>query len=262
MIDGEQPGAWIAPRLQGEFGAVTLAVPSGYAAYARVCHPAVHPAGNPVTWTQVAQATGRTAHPVMQWHVLVGSRDYLNFKGSLWPGEDPQRGDLAADALERLCRVLGGHTADPDRCFFGVWIGWAWVHGGGRIRLVFSDDPDARSKAAEATGAFSAEELTLRRLTLPGRDYVTLAGPLSAVGEIGDPSGVRGFEPHSPNLFWPADHAWCVASEIDFDSTLIGGSAKLIQAILDTPELDTWPVGPDDSLACDADQVNSLPDWR
>jgi hypothetical protein len=72
---------------------------------------------------------------------------------------------------------------------------------------------------------------------------------------------VNGFDPQSPNLFWPADHAWCVASEIDFDSTLIGGSTDLIQTILDTPALDAWPVKPEDSLACDADRVNDVPDW-
>jgi hypothetical protein len=61
------------------------------------------------------------------------------------------------------------------------------------------------------------------------------------------------------NLFWPADRAWCVASEIDFDSTLIGGSIDLIRNILDAPGLDAWAVGPDDSLAYDADHVNEIP---
>jgi hypothetical protein len=45
--------------------------------------------------------------------------------------------------------------------------------------------------------------------------------------------------------------------EIDFDSTLVGGSTELIQAILDTPTLDAWNVGPDNSLACDADTINA-----
>jgi hypothetical protein len=67
--------------------------------------------------------------------------------------------------------------------------------------------------------------------------------------------------PQSPNIFWPADRTWCVASEIDFDSTLVGGSARLIEAILNTPELDTWPVGPDDSLAYDADKINHVPEF-
>jgi hypothetical protein len=52
------------------------------------------------------------------------------------------------------------------------------------------------------------------------------------------------------------DHAWCAATEIDFDSTLLGGTAPLIESILDTPTLDAWRLAPDDSLAADADRVN------
>jgi hypothetical protein len=47
-----------------------------------------------------------------------------------------------------------------------------------------------------------------------------------------------------------------VCGEIDFDSTLVGGSASLIEAILHTPELDAWSVNPGDSLAFDADELN------
>jgi hypothetical protein len=263
VVEDASPGEWIAPRLGGEFGAVTLAVPSGYAAYARICHPATEGGDAPVTWSQVASATGRTAHPLMQWHALVGSPDYLNFKGSLWPGGDPERGNLDEYSLEVLCGLLGRSTTDAERCFFAVWDGWSWVHGGdviGRIELVrpgLVGTGSGSEPTARASAAFSAAELSRPRLVLPGREYVLLSGPLSAAGKIGDPGGLRGFEPRSPNLFWPADHAWCVASEIDFDSTLVGGTAELIRAILDEPGLDAWPVGPEDSLAYDADRINS-----
>jgi hypothetical protein len=94
----------------------------------------------------------------------------------------------------------------------------------------------------------------------PGRDYVVLAGPLRGALRICS-FGLGMFWPQSPNIFWPADRTWCVASEINFDSTLVGGSARLIDAILDTPELDAWPVGPDDSLAYDADKINHVPEF-
>jgi hypothetical protein len=32
----------------------------------------------------------------------------------------------------------------------------------------------------------------------------------------------------SPNQWWPQDRAWCVASEIDLDSTLVAGSQDLV----------------------------------
>ena len=119
--------AWIASRLEGRFGAVTRPVPSGFAAYARICHPATDRAGRLTTWTEVARETGRQAHPSMQWHALVGSADPLNMTGSLWPGDDPQRGNLVQEVLARLCDVLADHTATPERCFFCLWDGWGWI---------------------------------------------------------------------------------------------------------------------------------------
>lgn len=71
-----------------------------------------------------------------------------------------------------------------------------------------------------------------------------------AQGRTLDPDG------QSPNLFWPDDRAWCVASEIDFDSTLVAGSTALIEALLTAPGLEVWPVEGHDSLAFDADHVN------
>jgi hypothetical protein len=263
LADDASPGDWIAPLLQGDFGAVSLTVPSGYPAYARICHPATDTEDAPVSWPEVAKFTGRTAHALMQWHALVGSPDWLNVKGSLWPGGDPERGNLAPGPLEALCELLGEHTTDAAHCFFGLWVGWAWVESGSdRMTLRRTGVGDAWTTSTERIPpAFTGQELSRPRLRLPDRDYLLLTGPLSAATQVGDPNGVDGFDPQSPNLFWPADHAWCVASEIDFDSTLVGGSTGLIQTILDTPALDAWPVKPEDSLACDADRVNDVPDW-
>lgn len=262
VTEDASPGEWIAPRLRGEFGAVTLAVPSSYAAYARICHPASDREGRSVGWSEVARATGCTAHPLMQWHALVGSSDPFSFKGSLWRGGDPERGNLAAHSLEVVCELLGKHTTDAKHCFFAVWIGWSWVHGGGLVARTGHVGTSSTTQPTEyAPAAFSADELSRARLILPDhdREYVLLAGPLSAVPRLGDPDALGGSSPKSPNMFWPADRAWCVASEIDFDSTLIGGSCDLIQTVLDAPGLDAWPVNPEDSLAADADQINHVP---
>jgi hypothetical protein len=58
-----------------------------------------------VSRSTVATATGRRAHPTMQWHALVGSVDYLNMTGSLWPGSNPARGQLAPSTLATLCEI-------------------------------------------------------------------------------------------------------------------------------------------------------------
>ena len=60
----------------------------------------------------------------------------------------------------------------------------------------------------------------------------------------------------SVSLFWPADRSWCVATEIDYDSTLVGGSGRLVSDLLATSDLEAWPIAPDDSLQFGADRVN------
>jgi hypothetical protein len=56
-------------------------------------------------------------------------------------------------------------------------------------------------------------DLTGPMFSLPGRDYYLFEGEVESW-----------FDPQSPHFCWPADHAWCVATEVDFDSTFIGGS--------------------------------------
>lgn len=261
VSDDVSAGAWVAARLEGRFGAVTRTVPSGFAAYARICHPATDRVGRLATWSEVARHTGRQAHRLMQWHALVGSADPLNMTGSLWPGGDPQRGNLVPEALAHLCQVLADHTATAERCWLCLWEGYGWIdRDRGSVRPAVARASGAPPVSAEhpTAPAFSAEELRRPRLRLPGRDYLLLAGPLEAALQIGHPYGPAGFAAQSPNLFWPADRAWCVASEIDFDSTLVGGTIELADAILRAPELDSWPVGPDDSLVFDADPLNGL----
>jgi hypothetical protein len=137
-----------------------------------------------------------------------------------WPGNDPERGHLVPAVLGPLCDILRRHTTTPEACFFCVWDGW---------------------------GAGVPE--TVSRVRHPGRDYVLVTGPLDAAPR---------FKPQSPNLFWPADQAWCVATEIDFDSTLVAGTAELAGALLSAPGIDAWSVEPGDSLAVDGDRINSV----
>ncbi len=176
----------------------------------------------------------------MQWRALVGSSDRLNMTGSRWRGQDPRRGHMVPEVLGPLCGLLAEHTDAADHCYFCLWDGYGW------------------GSAVSNQPTFSMEQASaVPRVHLPSRDYLLLIGPLLAAPRIGNMLGSR-FFPQSPNLFWPADRTWCVASEIDFDSTLVGGTTALIEDILENQRLDAWPVSPADSLAYDADQINKL----
>ena len=222
---------WVVARLAGE-GTVGSVVPSGFAAVARVLHPASDEDGEPARWADVAAATRRTPHALMQWHavstVVRGARTRPG-----WDGEEPDPGNLDPDDLAALVGVLAEHTTTPQDCWFCRWDGWG---------------------ARSAPGA---------RVRLPGRDHLLFRGPLDTALELGEQVSPTLFVPQSPNLFWPADRAWCVATEVDHDSTLVAGSAALVDAVLASPDLEAWPVSPEDSLAGDADVVNvPAPDLR
>ncbi len=121
------------------------------------------------------------------------------------------------------------------------------------------------------------------QLEQPAREWVVLKGPLAAVDQIAlssrhgfsfgfvvRPDGRReaasgdempeGFDREVPNLIWPEDRAWFVASEVDLDSTLVGGSRELIDELLAAPGLEVWEVDGEVSLQSDADKLNPVPE--
>lgn len=262
LTDGAAAGAWIKRRLEGEVGSVTDLVPKGFEAYGRVFHPASDAEGTPTRWAEIARRCGTVPHREMQWHAILGFADADELRGTYsrgnqdgpaWVGSDPPIGTMDIQTLDTLCDILAIHTADPARCFFGLCTIESWEN------------------------SFSAGELQ-PLLELPcDRNHIVLTGPLSAVDQLrydwsgstqmtfvaeqdtDSPSGPDSSEfvqREAPNLIWPADHSWFVASEVDFDSTLIGGSARLVDAIVGSSRLEAWQVEPTDSLVDDADTVN------
>lgn len=261
MPDRPQPltdiraGDWIAPRL-GPFGAAAGSiVPRGFAAYARVLHPA--PTDPPTTWAAVCAATGATPHALMQWSAITCG------DAERW-GHEAGGGSLEPDTLDALRTVLEQHTTEQE-WFFAVWDGWGWQTESASVPrgAVLADDPvpgthTEPAPIAEPVAAVPgidpwAPVDERPKLALPHRDYLLFSGPPDLVGRLDDPDGVWA---QSPSLFWPSDRSWCVATEIDLDSTLVGGPVELVDAVLAAPGLEAWPIGVNDSLTADADTIN------
>jgi hypothetical protein len=257
-------GDWIAPRLRGGFGAVCRSIPRGYPAYARLLHPVEPDAAEPRTWAEVCERTGRTAHALMQWEAITtpapalrsGTEVPLSREGR-WDEVQVQRGTLAPQALGPLLDVLTPFTGD-QYCYQALWEGWGWLTGAVAF-LTFSASGGPRQPApTRATPPDVLEQaLNAARLRLPGRDYLIFTGALPAALGMGHQVTQEWFDPQSPNLLWPADRSWCLASEIDFDSTLLAGPAELIDAVLASPALEAWTVDEDDNLSAFADQLNA-----
>ena len=250
-------GNWIAERLYRPFGTVSAVVPLGFAAYARVLHPVERHDGRPSwTWAQVCQLTGRSPHALMQWAAIATApQDAATTRAAVWDDGDVRVGSLAPSALSALLDVLAPATGERD-CFHALWEGWGWVDGSG-VKVSSINDGGRLDPAPAPEPGVSADVWALPRLRLPDRDFLLFRGPLRAALSMGWHAYPGGFLPQSPSLLWPADQSWCVSTEIDFESTLVGGSAALIAAVLTAPGLEAWTVKPDDHLYALADLPNS-----
>ncbi|MBN1095766.1 hypothetical protein JKP76_06830 [Blastococcus sp. TML/C7B] len=229
-------GVWISvARRLGTPGTVSALLPA-FEAHARVFHPAIRYDGDDdveVSWAEIAGHTGTRAHRLMQWHTVTGSwgAQPSELLAAVWD-DGPAEGHLPVPVAARLADVLARHTTTPRDCFFGRWDGYGF------------DLPDPESPP---------------RLLLRGNHDMVLVR-----GEVADAVRNLAPEPHeqSANLWWPADQAWCVVTDIDLTSTYVGGSAACIDELLRTPGLEVHPAHPGDSVAFAADTLNPLPGNR
>ena len=160
-------------------------------------------------------------HSLAQWDWI--SQPLDKERGQVPFTQPPRMGALPISQLSRLRELLAQSTGTPDLCYSGYWDGFGWVP--------YSD-------LAEAPA-----------LVLDQRTYLirpcSLNTPDEAIWRV------PGTDPRSepPTVVWPSDRNWFVASDPDLDSTLVGGSAALVAAILDDPALEAWPVAANDATS-------------
>ncbi len=214
---------------------VASVVPGGFPGYARVLHPAEEPrqwGGQLVRWAEVAAWSGRPLRDDAQFHSIALPPDRPD-QPAPWTSQGPRVGSLYRPDAEVLAGILRDWTATPERCWFCVWEGWGTLQN--PIPAAVRQGP---------------------RVRLPNRDYLLYAGPVEAVTAIAPRSG----DGQTANLWWPADRAWCVASEIDLAWTYLAGPAELIRAVLGDSRLETLPARPGDPLTRTEDWVSAWAD--
>jgi hypothetical protein len=256
-------GDWVV-RGVGSFGSgVGGLVPHGFEAYGRILHPARGPGNTSVSWATVADWSGGAVHPRVQFEAMAKPRKRTAGQPAPFDAPPPI-GSLPASLLATLCQPLGSHTTCPDRCWFCLWEGYGWVQGPPAMgRLLVPGRPGPRPTSRHM-GRLHGLHLHARthapapagpRVRIPNRDYLLFEGPLEGASDMGDRSSGF-FIPQSPNLFWPDDHAWCVATEIDLDSTYVGGSTRLIADLLADDRLEALRVEVTDEVWAISDDVN------
>jgi hypothetical protein len=177
---------WYGAALVG-WGTVGSVIPRGYAAYARILHPATGPGDERLRWSDVAHACGTVMHPLAQFAALAGRWEHDD-RGEGRPADHPLEGCLDLPQL--------------------------------RLAIASAEAPSVPASREDA------EETDQIR---------------------------------SPSQWWPQDRAWCVASEIDFDSTLVAGSLDLVTELVAHAGIEAFQVAPDDDLSLHGDRINPLP---
>lgn len=259
LCDDVSPARWIVDRIHPFAQDAGSIVPEGFDGYVRIFHPASRREGNgtvPVRWSEVAEANGRIAHPEMQWPSIAMREPYSNWRHTgLWD-QVPSEGSLPTEVIPELVEVLRRHTSTPDRVWFAVWNGYSG--------LVFDDSgigttdlsawPESRIESGRRRRAVGARRQppSSPSFDLPGRAYWLLSGPIEAATE----SLGRGRWEQSANLWWPEDRAWCVATEIDFSWTYIGGAESLIDALLASPSLEVMRAEISHGITWNSDHLN------
>ena len=240
---GPEAGRWLQQEMTLFGGIVDRVVPGCFPTFARVLHR-IDPQARAIRWSEICEMTGATAHPLMQWHLI--SAGWAGHSAEIHQGRsggtDPADGSLDRLSMVALYEILSAATADGD-VFHACWNGWGgmpgWVSESGPVERLSPN--------------FSGRVDDRPLLELPGRQYLVFTGTLDPENFAPDRDF---FSFQSPSLSWPADQTWCVATEIDFDSTVVAGSVELIAAVLAHPDLEAWPVGPRDSLQFDGDLIN------
>jgi hypothetical protein len=252
-VDDVTPAEWIAERLHPFAQDAGAIIPPGFEAYARIFHPATREIGQlevPVTWREIADANLRVHHPEMQFGALVarvGTPGVAQQQPGLFD-RWPKTGSLPLELARVLVRLLADHTTTPDLCWFAAWEGWG--------DPVFMTRVGSTGPAEPPPGTVIERPRQQPTFNVPGRGYYIAKGSLAAA--LDTVYGVVASY-QSASIWWPDDRAWCVATEIDFDWTYVGGSNECIAAVLSCPDLEVLPARLSDGVSYASDPVNPTP---
>ncbi|RLK52169.1 hypothetical protein [Microbacterium telephonicum] len=234
-----------------------------------------------VGWAEAAALREVTWGPTTPWHELIGrpwdaaGHDVLLDDGS-WLNP-PDQGRLDDDTMRALLPVIEAHTAAPADAYAAVWEGWGGLVGSlgyTAPSAALIGDADPRHSAVMYTslrdvfdrgfrkpvwrpGLLSDEISRGPRLVLPHRDHVLFRGPLRDITRADVPWRETGdaVAATTPSIIWPRDRAWVVVTEVDADSTIVGGTAGLVAAIASTDGIEAVALDEGAVLSGDADGV-------
>lgn len=179
----------------------------------------------------------------------------------VYEGQSENDVDLDEEALSETAQlrmvldVLSRYTRTPSDCYFCLWDGWG-LHEISGLRT-----PDVRTDATggdprsdpsfgslrplEAVPAVDSSlpppVLREAMVVVPNRSYLLFHGAVADLGERGSATrwpGQPSLGTADPAFIWPADHAWCVANDVDPHWAGIGAAASAIAQLVADPRVD------------------------
>jgi hypothetical protein len=169
-----------------------------------------------------------------------------------------ENGPSETAQLRAVLAVLAHHTRTPDDCYFCLWDGWGQPlpDDDGPLMLymprpaiaaVPGIDPDMISTGWAEFPSFSPPARHEPMVVVPNRAYYLFRGTVAELGDHGPADGWPG-QPGTrmadPAFIWPADHAWCIANDVDPHWAGIGADTAAINQLVAHPRLDVVPADP------------------
>ncbi len=241
-------GDWLRERLDEPWsGTMHDVVPRGFAAYARIPHRSQTP--------ELPEGPGAELVAVVSGILTAYTTTPDDGFVALWEGTGALLGHMGEAPSRTFFQI--GDSDDATLAHHNEMLGHA-------LKDRFNNP---YRKTTWQEGILSREISEGPRLELSGRGHVLFRG---GVRELAVTDWVlhvpwrdriaeeHGIDPsaQSPSLIWPDDHAWVVVSEVDYDATIVGGSAELIRALVDDERLEALPIREGAALSWDADDVN------
>ena len=205
-------------------------------------------------------------HSTLPWQQLVcfgpaGFDAYARLRvlpDPVRPGQsenDVAAEDRRTDQLPRLCELLAARTTTPDNCYFCVWEGFGQAEpstddDAAYVAVDNSADQIERAAARPGlapTSGVSPSVPQAPKVEVPHRAYWLFRGALAEIGTWDTAEAWPGryrLGAAEPAFVWPADRAWCVASDVDPHWAGIGGGTPLINQLIADPLLDAVSADP------------------
>jgi len=233
---------WIVQRLRpwrpGGGARLESFLPDTFESYVRVLHPASSNrfGGEELTWADLADPRGVRVGPATSFREASG----LDPSKQSWDELAPMDGSLPESKFRALKDVLAQATSTPEVCWFCIWAGYGFWRPSSSATLtaVRGKDTDRTTplRPKAPTPRASDDMRDIPQVRTFAREYFLFAGGLA------DQTFQFGIWYQSPNIWWPEDHAWCVATEIDGYSTYVGGSRDCVSKVLAAPSLEAVEV--------------------